>query len=197
MNIEYDFYYWGPFLWRTKLPDLFCKELLTRGRSALPEKQENICSIITDVKKFENNNDLQWFASSIQPYVETYLKLRNEYLKRNDSISAVELLSLWINYQNQHETNPEHTHSGDLSFVIYLQMPDVLIKENNSYKGRSAGPGGIKFRYGEKTDYTVSDHYFLPEEGDLFIFPAKLAHEAYSFNSECTRISVAGNIKIN
>lgn len=196
MNIEYDFYYWGPFLWKTRLPDSFCKELLEKGLSALPEKQENICSIISDVKKFEDENDLRWFASGIQPYLETYLKLRSDYLKTNDNISAVELVSLWINYQKKHEINPEHTHSEDLSFVIYLKIPDLLIEENTAYKGRSAGPGGIKFRYGEKTDFTVSDHYFLPKEGDMFIFPSKLAHEAYAFTSDCIRISVAGNIRL-
>jgi hypothetical protein len=195
MKIEYNFFHWGPFLWKTTLPDSFCEELLLRGQHTQPEKQEKICSIITDVKRFENNDDLVWFATNFQPYVESYLSLKNEYLNNNENILSVELLSLWINYQKQYETNPEHTHSGDLSFVIYLQIPDELVKENSNYKGRSAGPGGIKFRYGEKTDYTVSDHYFLPKQGDLFIFPANLAHEAYSFYSNCTRISVAGNLK--
>lgn len=195
MNIEYEFYYWGPFLWRTTLPESFCKELLVRGNTALLENQEQICSIISDVRKFEKEEDLNWFANNFQPFIETYLKLSKDYLKNGENISTVELISLWINYQKKHETNPEHIHSGDLSFVIYLQIPNTLVEENNNYKGRSAGPGGIKFRYGEKTEYTVSDHYFLPKEGDLFIFPANLAHEAYSFHSDCTRISVAGNLK--
>lgn len=195
MNIEYEFYYWGPYLWKSSLSKEFSNELLIRGQNTLLEKQEKICSIITDVKKFENTEDLNWFAVNFQPYINTYLETRKSFLKNNEDIKSVELISLWINYQKKHETNPEHTHSGDLSFVIYLQIPEILVEENNNYKGRSAGPGGIKFRYGEKTDFTVSDHYFLPKEGDLFIFPAKLAHEAYSFYSDCTRISVAGNLK--
>jgi hypothetical protein len=46
----------------------------------------------------------------------------------------VEIGDIWINFQKKHEFNPEHTHSLDLSFVIYLQIPDTLIEENKNYK---------------------------------------------------------------
>lgn len=196
MNISYDFFYWGPYLWKTKLELVFCKELLKKGQETLPESQEKICSIINKVQKFVKQEDLIWVGNKLQPYINAYLQSRDQYFKTTLRVTSIELLDLWINYQERYEINPEHTHSGDLSFIIYLQIPDSLIAENKSYKGRSAGPGGIKFRYGEKTDYTISDHYFLPEVGDLYIFPSQLAHEVYPFTSQCTRISVAGNLKI-
>jgi len=193
-KIEYNFYYWGPYLWRAKLPTDFCEELLARSNSTVPEDPSRICSIISDVRVYNRDDDLHWFASKLTPYLETYLKTKNDYENKTEQRS-VGLTSLWINFQHQHEVNPEHTHSEDLSFVIYLKVPPELIEENKRYTGRSAGPGGIKFRYGEKTDFTISDHYFMPEEGDIFIFPASLAHEVYSFNSDCERISVSGNLK--
>ena len=33
-------------------------------------------------------------------------------------------------------------------FVIYLKIPEELKKENAEYKGKSCGPGGIQFLYG-------------------------------------------------
>ena len=34
----------------------------------------------------------------------------------------------------------------------------------------------------------------LSEEGDMFIFPAELKHWVFPFKSDCTRISVSGNV---
>ena len=57
--------------------------------------------------------------------------------------------ALWINYQKKNEFNPPHDHDGKLSFVIYLKIPEELKKENAEYKGKSCGPGGIQFLYGD------------------------------------------------
>ena len=34
----------------------------------------------------------------------------------------------------------------------------------------------------------------FPEEGDMFVFPAWLKHWVSPFKSNCTRISVSGNV---
>ena len=44
------------------------------------------------------------------------------------------------------------------------------------YVGRSCGPGGIQFVWGEGPRDCVSYQTFFPEEGDMFIFPAWLKH---------------------
>ena len=35
------------------------------------------------------------------------------------------LIDLWINYMKEHEYNPEHNHGGQLSWVIFLETPDI------------------------------------------------------------------------
>ena len=35
---------------------------------------------------------------------------------------------------------------------------------------------------------------FMPEENDMFIFPAWLKHYVAPYKSNCTRISVSGNV---
>jgi len=101
---------------------------------------------------------------------------------------------LWANFQRPGDFNPPHDHADTLSFVIFLDVPDKLIEENKAYKGRSAGPGGINFVYGDGTREAVTHHSFVPKAGDMYIFPAWLKHWVYPFKSDCTRISVSGNV---
>ena len=54
--------------------------------------------------------------------------------------------------------------------------PEELKKENKEYKGRSGGPGGIQFIYGEGIRDAITYQSHFPEEGDMFIFPAWLKH---------------------
>ncbi len=101
---------------------------------------------------------------------------------------------MWCNFQRQYEFNPPHDHDGKLSFVIYLSIPDKLKKENKEYKGKSCGPGGIQFIYGEGPRDAVTYASFFPEEGDMFIFPAWLKHWVSPYQSDCVRVSVSGNV---
>ena len=73
-------------------------------------------------------------------------------------------------------------------------MPEALKEERAAYKGRSAGPGGITFIYGEGPRTYITHHSAFPEEGDMFIFPASLKHWVFPFKSDCTRVSVSGNV---
>ena len=92
------------------------------------------------------------------------------------------------------ETNPIHHHSGQITWVIYLETPD-LEKEREQYQGRSVGPGGICFHYGEPQFPEWATHTYgcVPKKGDIWIFPALLRHEVIPFKSEGVRISVSGN----
>ena len=77
--------------------------------------------------------------------------------------------------------------------MVYLQIPDELKKENQEYKGKSCGPGGIQFLYGNGPRECITYMSYFPEELDMFIFPAWLKHWVAPYRSDCTRISVSGN----
>ena len=84
--------------------------------------------------------------------------------------------------------------SEKLLFMVSRALENSeLKKENEEYKGLSAGPGGITFLYGQAEDYTIANHSFFPKEGDMYIFPALLQHWVAPFKSDCLRISVSGN----
>ena len=74
-------------------------------------------------------------------------------------------------------------------------MPDEIKKENIQTKGVNyIGAGMINFEYGMDLPFSISKFEYLPEVGDLFIFPAWLQHHVYAFKSDVERISVSGNI---
>ena len=59
---------------------------------------------------------------------------------------------------------------------------------------KSCGPGGIQFVYGEGMRDAVNFVSHFPKELEMFIFPAWLKHWVCPFKSDCTRISVSGNV---
>ena len=43
--------------------------------------------------------------------------------------------------------NPLHTHGGDYSFVLFLDVPKQLKKEQEAFKGTSSKPGALMFEF--------------------------------------------------
>ena len=43
--------------------------------------------------------------------------------------------------------NPVHTHGADYSFVLFLDVPKQLKKEQDKFEGTSAKPGALMFEY--------------------------------------------------
>tara|TARA_R100001086_G_scaffold129173_1_gene66838 strand:- start:725 stop:1303 length:579 start_codon:yes stop_codon:yes gene_type:complete len=130
----------------------------------------------------------------LSQYLGVYDQAYQRYVnKPYEKMPEYILSALWINYQKPNDFNPPHDHDGRLSFVIYCSMPKELKKEHEEYKGKSCGPGGIQFIYGNGPRDAITYMSFLPEENDMFIFPAWLKHWVAPYKSDCTRISVSGN----
>lgn len=102
----------------------------------------------------------------------------------------------WINYQKKHEFNPVHKHSGDLSSVIFIDIPKEIEKELESWNGKSncPSPGMLEFIYASHTFMCANAHKVIPKTGDILIFPADLKHCVYPFTSDVTRITMSFNI---
>jgi hypothetical protein len=194
----YQYYYWGPLLWRSKISLEVCDELLLRGRALTTPLNHKLASIIDDVKVYDKTEDRKFLVENMIPFLSSYFEFSKTWFPNRalEPLPELELIRCWINFQQANEYNPEHTHDGDFSFVVYLKIPENLKKENNDYIGTSNGPGAITFRYGEDNDWASSSQSFLPEKGDIFIFPAKLAHSVHPFKSDDERISVSGNFRI-
>ena len=94
----------------------------------------------------------------------------------------------------RYEYNPPHDHSDELSFVIFLDVPQAIRDEQKAFIGNSGGPGSLGFLYGEGNSQAITYQATMPQTGDMFIFPAWVKHYVAPFYSDVTRISVSGNV---
>ena len=208
---KYIFPYWGPYIMETHIDRELVDLLLEKGVETKLDARKDLAGQMNKEFYYEDYED--WFISRFSPYMNLYIEGLMKYLP-----SAFKYLygtdtwffpsgdmeerswtldKLWINYQQPGEYTPPHHHTGDLSFVIYLQIPRELIAEHEEKKDEhnNEGPGAICFQYGEQLPFSISRYWRLPDEGMFIIFPAWVQHYAHSFTSDVERISVSGNIR--
>ena len=197
--INYTFPYWGPFLMEVEIDDEIISLLLEKGKKSKKEyldARKKLAGEIDNEYYFDNPNE--WFCSEFNPYVNAYIDAVSDY--KIDAFKSPptkwNLDRLWINYQKALEYNPPHHHNGDISFVIYLQIPEEIVKENKKRQGEhnNPGPGMINFDFVHDMPFSISRKTMMPKVGQAFIFPAWLPHHVNAFKSDVERISVSGNI---
>lgn len=148
---------------------------------------------------------------AIEPFILYLANLYNEkwnYFQALDeqfNVSTpkqLRLTDLWVNFQKKHEFNPPHTHTGILSFALWVKIPYDLQEEAKVFPVVSSNdPRTSKFTFhyvnllGQMQHYTLNvDKTF---EGNIAIFPSHLNHSVNPFyTSDEYRISVAGNLRL-
>ena len=108
------------------------------------------------------------------------------------------LTSAWFNDQKDDEYNPLHNHTGILSGVLYLKIPEYLPSRKNKDMD-----GTITF-VGNSSDtdiiMTYSTITISPKVGDIFLFPSLLKQQVYPFRTvsgKGIRRSLSFNIELN
>ena len=191
-QIKYGILHWGPCVVKTKVDQATLDLLLSEGEVSKEDASPELAGVLKNQFHYRDKNKFQNFMEGI---FNLYNAAMNQWKKTTDKTPSTFFLEkLWINYQGPNEFNPPHSHGGALSFVIFAKIPLELRVENQDYKGLSAGPGGITFLYGDIEDRCITNHSVFPEEGDMYIFPAWVKHWVYPFKSDCTRISISGNV---
>ena len=194
VQLEVHTYNWGPCLIKVNILENFRQVLLEEAKKTEIDYKDKLAGQIASERGY-NEKQREKIIPYLSPYLGVYDEAYQRYQnKRFDRKPEYTLTALWCNFQRQHEFNPPHDHDGKLSFVIYLSIPDKLKEENKKYEGRSCGPGGIQFMYGEGPRDCVSYQSYFPKDGDMFIFPAWLKHWVMPFHSDCVRVSVSGNV---
>ena len=159
--------------------------------------------------------DNEYGMHGIIPQIEPYLlHLANLYDQKWNYFQELDeqfnvtvpkqlrLTDLWANFQKKHEFNPVHTHTGILSFVIWIKIPYNLKDESQVFPVVSnSDPRTSKFTFhynnilGQLRNYSLNiDKSF---EGNIAMFPSHLNHSVNPFyTSDEYRISVAGNLRL-
>jgi uncharacterized protein (TIGR02466 family) len=190
-TINYNYFHWGPFLYKTSLEQEELKKIKNLCSKESKDYRDNLAGLI----RHEHVIDVKEMFPIIFPFINSYIEAYSTYAPKPMG-KQIELKAAWVNYMTKFESNPLHTHDDDLSFVIYTEVPEGL-KEEVKDTISNTKPGSINFMYTLGTEkYNVNQHTFMPQEGDFFIFPSSLHHSVYHFQSEGERVSVSGNLKI-
>ena len=191
-QIKYGILHWGPCIVKTQVDQETLDLLLSEGEASKEDASPELAGVL---KNQFHYRDKDKFNKFMEGTFNLYNNAMKQWKETNEKVPSTYFLEkLWINYQGPNEFNPPHSHGGALSFVIFAKIPIELRAENQNYKGLSAGPGGITFLYGDTDDRCITNHSVFPEVGDMYIFPAWVKHWVYPFKSDCTRISISGNV---
>jgi hypothetical protein len=120
----------------------------------------------------------------------------------NNLVMKPRLIDLWVNFQKKSEFQPQHTHSGLFSFVIWMDIPYDWKDEAKLPFARpnDVTPLGGNFTFlysnGNCRDVQGQIVKMSPKmNGYCVFFPGDLSHQVYPFyTSDKERISISGNI---
>ena len=154
-------YTWGPYLWRTTLNDEIISVILKRANSHRGDKSATpMLPFNFDDQWHLPDESKNWFWGIFKPFLKKYL---GGYSRHNqlpvpteDDISNWAFDHIWVNYYKEHDMTALHNHVGDLSIVLYLQIPTYTDK----VLGTAPEPGSITFSWGD------SKKTFEPKEGE-------------------------------
>ena len=195
--VKLETFNFGPMICYTKLNQSFIEELKSRGDKTEAGLNHNLAGHLDEENEY-CQEDKNWFMNCTSEIFRTYVgKLSKFSLNEMGNkllVTGVNLHSLKINFMRKYEFKPIHNHFGDISFVIYLKVPEGIKKENKDFEGIGSGPGCISFYYGEKIENMRTQYHFVPGDGDMFLFPAATKHVVPPFKSDNIRISVSGDL---
>jgi len=196
-RVDYTYVNWGPYVMRTKVPDYIIKKLKTEGKKTKQSYNYSLAGHLKNQFLYPPKIQ-QWFYNEIHPILQTYRKGHCEFHGIENLQIELQADDLWVNYMKPGDFNPIHTHGGDYSFVLFLDVPKALAKEQEEFEGTSSQPGALMFEFTQqaKPRWATTGINVLPQTGQLIMFPALLQHWVAPFKTKCTRISVSGNIRI-
>jgi|TARA_R110000744_G_scaffold169407_1_gene287271 hypothetical protein len=190
----------------TEVPKSLMKWLRDGAIKAKKDAVKSNADLIGHIKK-------EYYYKDILPEFEKFLikecLSQKNCLNYSNSLKFLSksapfyLHNLWVNFQKKHEFNPPHKHSGIYSFVIYLQIPFDLKKEEEIYPSLNDEGNNHTSKFAFVNVNTLGKIFCqcIPVdksfEGKIILFPAEQIHQVFPFyTSNKYRISVSGNIRL-
>ena len=117
--------------------------------------------------------------------------------EKNLTLKSFQIIKSWIVRQFKYEYNPIHYHSGHISGVGYLKVPNNLGETSQKNK-KVNNNGKLILIDGSKKLFSSPTYTITPKVGDFYLFPSYLMHTVYPFsNSDEERRSVSFNARID
>ena len=111
-------------------------------------------------------------------------------------VSKIEMHKTWVVRQFTGEYNPAHYHSGHISGVGYLKVPETFGNTSQSSKNINVN-GYLNVIHGSRMFTCFDQMKFKPEIGRFIIFPNYLLHTVYPFYAEGERRSISFNASVD
>ena len=122
-----------------------------------------------------------------------------EWIKQtvNKEINKCDIIESWIVRQFENEYNPLHSHSGHISGVGYLKVPENFGETVQNNKNENFN-GHLQLVHGTKMFLSPVMLNIKPKVGDFYFFPNYLMHTVYPFkNTNEERRSISFNATID
>jgi uncharacterized protein (TIGR02466 family) len=187
----------GTFAMKTTAPENVVKRLLDDGTRLKDSYNHKLAGHLKSQFLYERETAV-WFYQTMQDYWSCYREQHALFHGLENKKINLHAADLWVNFMKPGDFNPVHTHGGDITFVLYLDVPKELEKEQDEFVGNSSPPGYLEFQFTQlqKDRWFTNCVEMKPETGMLVVFPAQLQHWVMPFKSNVTRISVSGNLSI-
>jgi hypothetical protein len=199
--MEYAVHYWGPLLFKTKISAEFLNFLDKMVKETKEEKLHFEHGVVKLKDEYyvslENQNIFtEYMSDLLNGY--NYAFENEWYPNREERVTQFNVDRVWVNWQGPNEMRSPHVHGGDLSFVIYQDVPEEMLEESAKEPKDDIKPGNIVFYHTMNPETQVYPpiikHTATPQRGECYIFPADLFHYTIPFQSDCTRVSISGNV---
>ena len=191
----------GPSIVKVKLPE-----------NIIEEMNLFVDEMINDKEKLEKYNEGPKLAGNVsQEFLMTTEFMKKikwaEYLasncdewvskEKNIKLKKFQIIKSWIVRQFKNEYNPIHYHTGDISGVGYLKIPNTM--GDTLQKNKKINQNGkLILIDGSKKLFCSPTYAITPKVGDFYLFPSYLMHTVYPFtDTEEERRSVSFNAKLD
>jgi hypothetical protein len=191
----------GPSIIKIKIPqdtidqmNLFVDEMV-QNKEKLEKFNEGSKLAGNVYQEFLMNTD---FMKKIK-WGEFIAQASNHWIweEKKSQLKSFQIIKSWIVRQFKNEYNPIHFHTGHISGVGYLKVPNTMGKTFQKEKKINHN-GKLVLIDGSKKLFCSPTYVITPKVGDLYLFPSYLMHTVYPFSgTDEERRSVSFNAKID
>jgi len=193
----------GPLIYQETITNEHLEYLKDLAESSREHGQNVGDSLAGNIQEqFKIVGDSEKFNNFMYPHVFSYMESimdRWEKHSINPGDTTIKELTYhygrgpWINFQHKNEFNPVHVHTGDLSSVVMIDIPEEIAAEEPVASNMPCA-GQLEFIEGSSGFWCSGTHKVIPKTGDIFLFPNTLKHTVYPFKSDVERITMSFNI---
>ena len=187
---------YGPKIAILKIPNKIIKQINVEVDNILSNKEKIKKNDYSKKLVGQVKQEFQLSKIFINKYLKNFINSSvKNYIKKgcNKNVKKIKFHNLWIVRQFKNEYNPIHFHSGDISGVGYLKVPNNITKGDKKIETH----GTIDFIHGSKSFLNNSIFNHKPKVGDLILFPNYLMHTAYPFKIDGERRSFSFNLSLD